>query len=317
MQKRSSYPKLRYYFFELAFHAAVISPQAQSTAAMQKKRDDANPAKSDAIIAGVITPVSGGNRNADGMPSLAQPPPIVPVLRGYSNPRAGGGGTGAVPRPSAAHPAAVQVEILDSADGGSRVLPIQTGHSSNKRRSVLLGVAAGGTSPATKSRNTDSMIADFQALQQEGMKSKAVKAQAALMTAKASQIQNQLQTLMYFAKEPDSDMKRLITANAQQSLAELSKPDDSYSSSHSPHLVPVPDSTRSVPASTQEVVVEKESKECTICHDPILENTPSMITPCMHSFHFGCMRNWLMRKNDNCPNCRASLEPPYHSPDHD
>jgi hypothetical protein len=109
MQKRSSYPNLRYYYFELAFHAAVISiPQAQSTAAMQKKRDDANPAKSDAIIASVITPVSGGNRNVDGMPSLAQPPPIVPVLRGYSNPRAGGGGIGDVPRPSAAHPAAVR-----------------------------------------------------------------------------------------------------------------------------------------------------------------------------------------------------------------
>jgi hypothetical protein len=284
---------------------------------MQKKREEANPARSDMIIASAIIGVSGGDRNADGMPALVQSPAIVPVLRGYSGQRAVGGGIGAVPRPSAAHPAAVHVENLDSANGGARVRPIQTGHSSNKRSAVLLGVAAGGTSPATKSRNTDSMIEKFEALQQEGLKAKAVKAHATLIAARAAQIQNQLQTLMYFAKEPDSDMKRLITANAQQSLAELSKPDDSYSS-HSPHLVPVPDRTPSpsVPAPIQEVVVEKESKQCAICHDLILENTPSMITPCLHSFHFGCMRIWLMR-NDTCPNCRASLEPPYHSLDLD
>ena len=113
----------------------------------------------------------GGARNVDGMPALTQPPvapAIIPVLRGYSRPAAGGA---AVPKPHAAHPAAVNVDNLIAAEGGARVRPIQTGHSSNKRRSVLLGVAAGGTSPATKSRNTDSMIADFQALQQEGIKS--------------------------------------------------------------------------------------------------------------------------------------------------
>ncbi len=282
--------------FVLVFHAAVIEIlQAQSTAAMQKKRDEANPARSDPAIASAIIGVPGGALNADGMPALA--------LRH-------------VPRVPAAHPAVVQIENLIPADGGARVRPIQTGHSTNKRRAALIAVAAGDNSPATKSRNTDSMIANFQTLQQEGLQTKAVKAQAALITAKAAQIQNQLQTLMFFEKQPDSELKRLITSNAKQSLAELSKPDVSYSPRTVPggqvHSDNIPADDISDSSSLEDVVVEKE---CSICQENIMENAPSMVTPCLHTFHFGCLRTWLLR-NDTCPHCRGSLANSNHSQEH-
>lgn len=269
---------------------------------MQKKREEANPARADAIIGSAIPGMPGGARNADNMPALATP--IIPMLRDY--PRAAGGG--AVHRPPAAHPAAVHVDSLIPANGGGRVVPIQTGHSTNKRKAAIVAIAAGGISPATKSRNTDSMIEKFEVLQQEGLQAKNVKAHAALLTAKAAQIQNQLQTLMFFEKQPDSDLKQLIVSNAQKSLAELSKPDDSYSPRADPgrQLQSDPFERDSIPA---EVVAVKD---CKICQNDIEANTPSMVTPCMHTFHFGCLRSWLALNNDTCPTCRGSLSNPIN-----
>ena len=72
----------------------------------------------------------------------------------------------------------VEIENLVSTDDGARVTvrPIQTGHSSKKRNAALVDVAvniaAGGISPATKSRNTDSMIADSRLCSKKGLKTK-------------------------------------------------------------------------------------------------------------------------------------------------
>ena len=264
---------------------------------MQKKRDDANPARVDSQIASAIVGAPDERtRNGDGMPALAQP----------------GIRPGLVPRVPAAHPAAVQVNNLVGAAGGARIRPIQTGHSSKKRKAALIAVAEGGISPTTKSRNTDSMVVNFHTLQQEGMKAKAVKAQAALITAKGVQIQNQLQTLMFFESQPDSQLKRQITSNAQKSLAELSKPDDSYG----PRPVDTVSSESDSDNSSEDSHAEIPEKECSICQDIILENTPSMITPCLHTFHFGCMRTWLMG-NNTCPYCRGSLANPINPQEHD
>ena len=40
---------------------------------MQKKRDDANPARADPHIASALVGAPDGTRNGDGMPALAQP----------------------------------------------------------------------------------------------------------------------------------------------------------------------------------------------------------------------------------------------------
>ena len=269
---------------------------------MQKKRDDANPARADPSIASAIAGTPDGTRNGDGMPALAQP-------RNRTVP---------VPRVPATHPAAVQVSNLVGADGGARIRPIQTGHSTNKRGAVLISVAEGGIPPTTKSRKPDSMVVNFHTLQQEGMIAKAVKAQAALITAKGVQIQNQLQTLMFFERQPDSHLKRLITSNAQKSLAELSKPDDSYS----PRPVPsdrtliLDDENDAPEENTEADRVEIPVKECSICQESILENTPSMITPCLHTFHFGCMRTWMV-SNNTCPYCRGPLANPSNAQERD
>ena len=156
------------------------------------------------------------------------------------------------------------------------------------------------------------MVVNFHTLQQEGMKAKAVKAQAALITAKGVQMQNQLQALMFFERQPDSELKRQITSNAQKSLAELSKPDDSYG----PRPVDTVPSESDSGNSSEDSHAEIPEKECSICQENILENAPSMITPCLHTFHFGCMRTWLMG-NNTCPYCRGSLANPNNPQEHD
>jgi Ring finger domain len=248
---------------------------------MLKKREKANPARSDSIIASNIAGVPGGARNVDGMPALVSP--VVPVLRDY--PRAGGG---AVPRVPAAHPAVVRVNDLVgvNAAGGCAVRPIQTGHSTNKRKAALIAVSEGELSPATKSRDTDSMVVDFKILQQEGLQVKAVKAQAALITAKHSAIQNHLQTLMFFQNQPESPLRTKIVKNTEKLIAELTTPD-----------VDEPEEI--------EAAVE-EDKKCAICHETVQKDTPIMNTPCMHSFHFQCLRTWMSTK-DTCPICRNPL----------
>jgi hypothetical protein len=264
---------------------------------MQKKRDESNPTRSDTVIASAIQGVAGGARNADGMPALVSS--AASAMR-------------SVPRVTSAHPAAVQInDLVGTVAGGSArpiVRPIQTGHSTNKRRActALVAVPEGDLSPATKSRNTDAMIADFKTLQQEGLQNKAVKAQAALITAKGAAIQNYLQTLMFFERQPDSALKAQITSNAQQSIVELSKLDDSSGPRHAVvRQSPVPNDDESSSIG-EEVGDVADDKECSICHDKIMENTPTMITPCLHTYHFRCLRTWL-NSNDTCPYCRESL----------
>ncbi|KAG0453099.1 hypothetical protein HPP92_025763 [Vanilla planifolia] len=52
-----------------------------------------------------------------------------------------------------------------------------------------------------------------------------------------------------------------------------------------------------------------ESEEiCTICQDDIHADKERTKLRCGHIFHFGCIEDWLMVKNE-CPVCRAAAVP--------
>lgn len=54
---------------------------------------------------------------------------------------------------------------------------------------------------------------------------------------------------------------------------------------------------------------------CNICQSQILLGDATMSTPCSHTFHFQCLRPWMMN-HSTCPNCRHDLSAPRpDSPD--
>ena len=117
------------------------------------------------------------------------------------------------------------------------------------------------------------------------------------------------------SSEAESDSESELPWSRKRSLswnAELSKPDDSYSPPPVPSDRIQDDENDSKPPEDVEIPV----KECSICQESILENTPSMITPCLHTFHFGCMRTWLMG-NSTCPNCGGPLANPSNAQERD
>uniref|UniRef100_A0A915JVS8 RING-type domain-containing protein n=1 Tax=Romanomermis culicivorax TaxID=13658 RepID=A0A915JVS8_ROMCU len=53
------------------------------------------------------------------------------------------------------------------------------------------------------------------------------------------------------------------------------------------------------------VEASKTDKECIICMMEFCESDPIRFLPCLHTFHVGCIDDWLMR-SFTCPSC---LEP--------
>ncbi|KAG6538126.1 uncharacterized RING finger protein P32A8.03c-like [Zingiber officinale] len=51
-----------------------------------------------------------------------------------------------------------------------------------------------------------------------------------------------------------------------------------------------------------------EDSSCSICLDDFEVMTQALAMPCGHSFHEGCLKEWLRRKN-SCPLCRFSMLP--------
>ena len=49
-----------------------------------------------------------------------------------------------------------------------------------------------------------------------------------------------------------------------------------------------------------------EGSECSICYSPILSTESGIITPCGHTFHIDCIKEWL-KESDLCPYCRQVL----------
>ena len=49
-----------------------------------------------------------------------------------------------------------------------------------------------------------------------------------------------------------------------------------------------------------------EGSECSICYSPILNNESGIITPCGHTFHIDCLKEW-MKESELCPYCRQVL----------
>jgi hypothetical protein len=58
---------------------------------------------------------------------------------------------------------------------------------------------------------------------------------------------------------------------------------------------------------------KKETNNCSICFDTMLNNGPLRTTPCGHQFHSECLNTWLRTKN-TCPLCRAQVQAPVIVP---
>ena len=53
--------------------------------------------------------------------------------------------------------------------------------------------------------------------------------------------------------------------------------------------------------------------ECPICLNNI-KNTDICITNCNHQFCYDCLKKWLEKKKDTCPNCRQNIDTfKYHN----
>ena len=53
--------------------------------------------------------------------------------------------------------------------------------------------------------------------------------------------------------------------------------------------------------------LENTSNICSICHDYI--NKSSLCkTECNHCFHENCIKQWVLTKKSNCPNCRQEIK---------
>ena len=53
-----------------------------------------------------------------------------------------------------------------------------------------------------------------------------------------------------------------------------------------------------------------ETTACSICLEEFVENKSLVsITPCLHIFHYNCLKNWLFSENSNCqcPYCNYDL----------
>ena len=57
--------------------------------------------------------------------------------------------------------------------------------------------------------------------------------------------------------------------------------------------------------STIETIVDSNETICSICRQPIL-NICRKLNNCSHSFHVGCIDEWLV-DNNTCPICRAEI----------
>ena len=54
-------------------------------------------------------------------------------------------------------------------------------------------------------------------------------------------------------------------------------------------------------------IMNKETKECSICLEEIKENSICSALPCLHMFHEGCIKRWLTLNKASCPICRNDV----------
>ncbi len=57
----------------------------------------------------------------------------------------------------------------------------------------------------------------------------------------------------------------------------------------------------------ESIFTEDESKSCQICLDAIEKGQSETYLFCFHSFHSGCIKEWLM-KNRHCPLCKMDIK---------
>jgi hypothetical protein len=287
-----------------------------SEQAMQNRRESQRPARNDPIIARVIAAPIPGQLGPDGS---------APAL--------------AIPNVQAANPAVVQVDQLI----GPAVAQVvsRTSHSQSRRRQIV-SVAAGAQPPSIRSRTTDSLLSDFSRMQENEavyrqhnhtmlaktfiyfkITHRGKKAEAAFMTAKGQLLSQHIQAFSFLSNLPESPFRTQAISQQRSEILELGRahrePITRESSSiflqahmtfepghvqqNIPQNIPQP---LSIPQNIQqEVVVEPEST-CYICQALIRESDPVMTTPCSHTFHFQCLRPWMV-DHSTCPNCRSDF----------
>ena len=125
---------------------------------------------------------------------------------------------------------------------------------------------------------------------------RAKKAEAAALAAQGQLLQSQINAMQFIMSLPSSSFQHQAITQMQAGLLRSTAVQPASAA-------PAPDVAAVVVSSDDEEPV----RECTICHEPILPNTPVMITPCNHTFHFQCLTPWL-RRSSSCPYCRANLE---------
>ena len=56
--------------------------------------------------------------------------------------------------------------------------------------------------------------------------------------------------------------------------------------------------------SSKEISEDEVGDICSICYDEYQKGQKVVALVCKHTYHEGCINNWLSRKR-SCPNCRA------------
>lgn len=51
----------------------------------------------------------------------------------------------------------------------------------------------------------------------------------------------------------------------------------------------------------------ENEKLCCICYDDFTKDSLTYTTPCKHTIHVVCLRDWIFGYNSNCPMCKADL----------
>ncbi len=154
------------------------------------------------------------------------------------------------------------------------------------------------------------------------------KAEAAYMIAKGQLLSQHIQAYGFISNLPDSPFRTRALAQTQGGILALGRtheaaPFTSESSSvllqtnvtvHPP--APPAPHVRDDQFVSQEPPPEYAENEdafeqiiCGVCQRQIMDRDAQMTTPCAHSFHFQCLRPWMVN-HATCPLCRANMNMP-------
>jgi hypothetical protein len=150
------------------------------------------------------------------------------------------------------------------------------------------------------------------------------KAEAAYMIAKGQLLSQQIQAYGFISNLPDSPFRTQALAQTEGGILELGRahgaPPVAIEHSHvlmqTNVLVHPPTIIQDQQFVSQEQPIEfvdnddvDETSDCGVCQRPIMQRDAQMTTPCSHTFHFQCLRPWMMH-HSTCPICRSDMNAP-------